>query len=307
MTTIEQQFINNDGVFICSKCQKRYKQIKLKKPKKGRIYTVTIIKHHKKNCKKLRTRNHTKCQGNEKNVKQYFINLKESGEPIELKNLNGKWRVIELLKNKKKRKYSKNEPMVKIQNINTLEELKIGIQVKSHNFGSFENWPKYNNLTIIDPTILKKLLIAFKEGYEKFQNDLIRYKKRHKNAKFVKFGLNIVPPRKYCMNKITNFDLKKDFIKRIDNPVDHFYYYKQQKKNECFSINKLKYVDDDFINNTEMSICLRPIYTSSGNTSLNTNNIFDFLDEKNQLPKIIHKKMNDDEIKTFLDSLIKKY
>lgn len=306
MTTISQQFLQVKNGYKCSICDHLYKKIQTKKGN----YTKNVRKHFKKNCIKKITRNLKKCYDNEKSVKILFQKLK--GKIIELPHLKGEYLVLDILKNKKERKYSKNEPMVKLKNIKTNKEITIGIQVKSYNFGTYENWPSYNHLHKIKNNVGVVLLESLLDSYKIYQNTFEKYKNRKgkNNTKFVKFALTISNNNKNnYKQEVLDYNLKEDFIKRIDNPVDYFYYYQQKDKFDTFNIDSLKIIQKKDIQLMKMYYNFRSIYTSSGNTQLNQSNIFDFLteEEKLEIPKIIMKEKTKKEIELFLKSMIKKY
>lgn len=241
---------------------------------------------------KERTRNLSKCMATEHSVPELLKKLIESGDSITFPKLEGNFKVIRILKKLGKQKSQrdvKNDTRIEIQNIETKEKFKVGIQTKGHNYTFVENWSDYKKIKNINEKSLIWLKTIVKENRQEFIDKLKLYIRRKNcgRAKFVKFGL-CVEIKKKSNTEITDFDLKKHFLKRHENDVDHFYYYvKPENKSVC--VDDFQYVDDNFIRNKKLYWCFRPIYTSSGKTQLGQNNIFAYdMEFSNQIKDIIN-------------------
>lgn len=272
MTTIEQQFINNDGVFICSKCDKRYKQIK----KKNGKYNKTVLKHFKIACERRRKRN-IQAYKSEKKMMQYYENKYDN-----VRQVNNRL----FIKDKETKEI--------VDNPKPKADWMLGdkrIQYKKSKSVFIHNWTRNTHLEYIKRVHKKDLkndLVKMVLSQKEKILHKLRSKKKKSKRTLKKLCINV----KIVENdgkidenlKIKDLQTKKIFIHWDKNEKNNFYYlYGEDRDN-------LIHMTDSVINKTKVIYVVREIYSDSGKTNLGMQNIFENDKEINDMIKEINER-----------------
>ena len=272
MTTIEQQFIKKDEVFICTKCDKRYKNIK----KKNGKYTKTILRHFKTVCERRKKRN-IQAYKSEKKMMQYYENKYDN-----VRQVNNRL----FIKDKETKEI--------IDNPEPKADWMLGdkrIQYKKSKNVFIHNWTKNTHLEYIKRVHKKdlkndlvKMVLSQKE---KILHKLRSKKKKSKRTlKKLCINVKIVENDKNIDEnlKIKDLQTKKIFIHWDKNEKNNFYYlYGEDRDN-------LIHMTDSVINKMKVIYVVREIYSDSGKTNLGFQNIFENDKEINDMIKEINER-----------------